>query len=153
MLGFGLGLLVAAQLGPMSLLLIRSTLRGGVAVGLAIGAGIAVVDAFYAAAGAAGAASLLALEPLHLALGLAGGAVLAWLGARTLWSAFRVRMGGEAAKAIYKRRAATVETVNAHLKQHGMNAMLVRGLKKTRCVALWCALAYNVMHFGAALLA
>jgi len=105
-LGFGLGLLVAAQLGPMSLLLIRSTLRGGVAVGLAIGAGIAVVDAFYAAAGAAGAASLLALEPLHLALGLAGGAVLAWLGARTLWSAFRVRMGGEATAEVATPRRA-----------------------------------------------
>jgi hypothetical protein len=28
----------------------------------------------------------------------------------------------------------------------------VRGLRKARCVALWCALAYNVMHFSAALL-
>ena len=33
----------------MSLFLIRSTLRGGWKVGLAIGAGIAVVDAVYAA--------------------------------------------------------------------------------------------------------
>ena len=57
--GFGLGFLVALQLGPMSLFLIRSTLRGGWAVGLAIGAGIAVVDLLYAAAGAAGAAPLL----------------------------------------------------------------------------------------------
>jgi len=61
---------------------------------------------------------------------------------------WRVHMGGEAAKEIYKQRAATVETVNAHLKQHGMQAMLVRGLKKTRCVAPWCALAYNVMRFA-----
>ena len=49
--GFGLGFLVALQLGPMSLFLIRSTLRRGWGVGLAIGAGIAVVDALYAAAG------------------------------------------------------------------------------------------------------
>jgi len=28
----------------------------------------------------------------------------------------------------------------------------VRGMGKIKCVALWCALAYNVMHFGAALL-
>jgi hypothetical protein len=26
--------------------------------------------------------------------------------------------------------------------------MLVRGIAKVRCVALWSALAYNVMHFG-----
>jgi putative LysE/RhtB family amino acid efflux pump len=112
-LGFGLGVLVAAQIGPMSLLLIRSTLRGGVVVGLAIGAGIALVDALYATAGAAGAASLLAFEPLHLALGLAGGTVLAWLGARTLWSAFRVRMGAEAASEVATPRRAFGTSVAA----------------------------------------
>jgi len=93
--GFGLGFFVAAQLGPISLLAIRSTLRSGVLVGLAIGAGVAIVDTLYAAAGAAGAAGLLAIEPLRLAFGLLGAAVLAVLGARTLWSAFRVRLGGE----------------------------------------------------------
>ena len=93
--GFGLGFFVALQLGPMSLFLVRSTLRGGWAVGLAIGAGIALVDALYAAAGAAGAAPLLAIDPVRLALGLAGAVVLVLLGARTLYSAFRVRHGGE----------------------------------------------------------
>jgi putative LysE/RhtB family amino acid efflux pump len=95
LVGFGLGFLVALQLGPMSLFLIRSTLRRGWAVGLAIGAGIAVVDALYAAAGAAGAAPLLTIGPLRLVLGLAGAAVLVVLGARTLYSAFRVRHGLE----------------------------------------------------------
>ena len=95
LVGFGLGFLVALQLGPMSLFLIRSTLRRGWAVGLAIGAGIAVVDALYAAAGAAGAAPLLTIGPLRLVLGLAGAAVLVVLGARTLISAFRVRHGLE----------------------------------------------------------
>jgi putative LysE/RhtB family amino acid efflux pump len=95
LVGFGLGFLVALQLGPMSLFLIRSTLRRGWAVGLAIGAGIAVVDALYAGAGAAGAAPLLTIGPLRLILGLAGAAVLVVLGARTLWSAFRVRSGLE----------------------------------------------------------
>jgi hypothetical protein len=28
---------------------------------------------------------------------------------------------------------------------------MVRGLAKARCVALWCALAYNVMHFATVL--
>jgi putative LysE/RhtB family amino acid efflux pump len=93
--GFGLGFFVALQLGPMSLFLVRSTLRAGWRVGLAIGAGIALVDALYAAAGAAGAAPLLAVGPLRVVLGLIGAAVLIVLGVRTLYSAFRVRHGGE----------------------------------------------------------
>ena len=92
-IGFGLGFLVAMQLGPMSLFLIRSTLRSGWAVGLAIGAGIALVDALYAAAGAAGAASLLSIDPLRTAFSLLGAAVLLFLGVRTLRDAFRVRLG------------------------------------------------------------
>ncbi|MEA2403609.1 MAG: hypothetical protein QOE08_256 [Thermoleophilaceae bacterium] len=95
LVGFGLGFLVAMQLGPMSLFLIRSTIRGRLAVGLAIGAGVAVIDTLYAAAGAAGAASLLSIDALRLALGVAGAVVLVALGVRTLWSAFRVRLGGE----------------------------------------------------------
>ncbi len=93
--GFGLGFFVALQLGPMSLFLVRSTLRVGWAAGLAIGAGIATVDALYAACGAAGAAPFLAIEPVRLGLGLAGAAVLVALGIRTLYSAFRIRHGGE----------------------------------------------------------
>ena len=61
-------------------------------------------------------------------------------------------MGTEAGKRVYRERAATVETVNADLKAHrGLVQLTVRGLRKARCVALWCALAYNLMHFGAAL--
>ena len=56
---------------------------------------MAVVDTLYAAAGAAGAAGLLEIEPLRLAFGLIGAAVLVFLGVRTLVSAFRVRLGGE----------------------------------------------------------
>src|SRR4051794_35466486 len=95
LVGFGLGFFVAAQLGPLSLFAIRSTLRSGVAIGLAIGAGVAVIDTLYAAAGAAGAAGLLEIEPLKGAFGLIGAAVLVFLGVRTLVSAFRVRLGGE----------------------------------------------------------
>ena len=91
--GFGLGFVVALQLGPLSLYLIRSTLRAGLAVGLAIAGGIAVIDLLYAALGAAGAAPLLAIGPLETVLGLLGAAVLVFLGVRTLWSAFRIRLG------------------------------------------------------------
>ncbi len=109
--GFGLGFLVALQLGPMSLFLIRSTLRRGWGVGLAIGAGIALVDALYAAAGAAGAAPLLAIGPLRLVLGLTGALVLVVLGARTLHSAFRVRHGLELATEVAGPRRAFLTAV------------------------------------------
>jgi putative LysE/RhtB family amino acid efflux pump len=94
-IGFGLGFFVALQLGPMSLFLIRSTLRSGCRVGLAIGAGIAIVDGLYAAAGAGGATPLLTIHPVRLVLGLVGAVVLVGLGLRTLYSALRVRVGGE----------------------------------------------------------
>jgi len=67
--------------------------------------------------------------------------------------AWKERMSSVEGKEIYKQRASTSETVNADLRCHrGLVQMTVRGLKKARCVALWCALAYNMMHFGAALL-
>lgn len=94
-LGFGLGFVVAAAIGPISLLCIRTVLRGALSAGVAIGAGAATVDATYALLGALGAGQLLEIDALQLALGLVGAAVLALLGARTLWSAFRVRLGGE----------------------------------------------------------
>jgi putative LysE/RhtB family amino acid efflux pump len=105
-LGFGLGFLVALQLGPMSLFLVRSTLRAGWPVGLSIGAGIALVDALYAAAGAAGAASLLAIDALQTSFSLLGAAVLLFLGARTLRDAVRARAATEArGEAASPRRA------------------------------------------------
>lgn len=99
LVGFGLGFLVALQLGPMSLFLVRSTLRGGLLTGLGVGAGIAVIDALYAAAGAAGAAPLLLVDPVRVAMGLLGAAVILYLGGKTLWAAWHVRLGldGDAA--------------------------------------------------------
>ena len=99
-LGFGLGFVVAAAIGPISLLCIRTVLRGAVGTGVAIGAGAAVVDATYALLGALGAGRLLEIDALRLALGLAGTGVLIALGARTLWSAFRVRLGGESVEEV-----------------------------------------------------
>jgi threonine/homoserine/homoserine lactone efflux protein len=95
LVGFGLGFFVGAQPGPVSLLCIRSVLRGALRAGIAIGAGAALIDLLYAALGLAGAASLLEIQELRIAFGLVGAAVLAYIGYRTLWSAFRVRLGGE----------------------------------------------------------
>jgi transposase len=64
------------------------------------------------------------------------------------------RMASQEGKEIYKQRASTSETVNGDLRSYrGLSQFTVRGLNKIRCVALWCALAYNLMHFGQNLLA
>jgi threonine/homoserine/homoserine lactone efflux protein len=94
--GIGLGLFVAAQVGPIWLLCARSSLRHGTAVGLSIGAGAAIVDLGYAALGVAGAAQVLHVTALRVTLGIAGATFLAWLGLRTLAHAVRVRAGAEA---------------------------------------------------------
>jgi transposase len=66
---------------------------------------------------------------------------------------WKQRMASEEGQQIYKQRAATSETINADLRTYrGLTQMLVRGLTKNRCIALWCALAHNVMHFGRQLL-
>ncbi|HEV2891505.1 MAG TPA: LysE family transporter [Frankiaceae bacterium] len=104
--GTALGFVVAAQVGPIWLLCARTTLRVGFASGFAIGAGAAFVDLCYAALGAAGVAPLLTVRELRIALGLAGGVVLVVLGARTLRTALRVRLGAELPEETVSPRAA-----------------------------------------------
>jgi putative LysE/RhtB family amino acid efflux pump len=105
-LGLGLGALVAAQVGPVTLLLVRSVLRGAVITGLAMAAAVGLVDMLYATAGVAGAAPLLQIGPLELILGLVGASVLIVLGLRTLHAAFRVRLGGESDEEVATPRRA-----------------------------------------------
>jgi putative LysE/RhtB family amino acid efflux pump len=112
-IGFGLGFLVAAGVGPIWLLCVRSTLRHGFAVGVAIGAGAATVDTAYAALGVAGATAFLQIDALRVALGLLGAVVLAAIAARTLWSAFRVRLGGEVGEEVAAPRRAYATAVAA----------------------------------------
>lgn len=81
----GVGLAIAAPVGPMGMLCIRRTLTGGPRAGLAIGFGIATGDAVYgliAALGLVGISQfMLAYDrPLHLVAGL----FLLYLGVRTL---------------------------------------------------------------------
>ena len=59
---------------------------------------------------------------------------------------WRARMGTEAAKVIYKERAATSECVNAIARNRGLRHFVVRGLHKARAVLLWFALAHNLMR-------
>jgi len=59
---------------------------------------------------------------------------------------WRRRMGTPEAKTIYKERASTAECVNAIARNRGLHQFLVRGLAKVRAVALWFALAHNLMR-------
>lgn len=69
-------------------------------------------------------------------------------------AAWRQRMGTPEAQAIYRQRASTIETINGDLKTYrGLGRLLVRGAAKVQCQLLWCALAYNIMHFGTHLIA
>jgi transposase len=66
-------------------------------------------------------------------------------------AAWRQRMGTDAAKAIYKERAATAATTNADCRTHrGLDGFNVRGQAKVLCVALWTAVTYNALRWIAA---
>jgi transposase len=60
-------------------------------------------------------------------------------------AAWRARMGTQAAKAIYKERAATAECVNAQARNRGLTRFVVRGLEKVKAVAALHALTHNMV--------
>jgi putative LysE/RhtB family amino acid efflux pump len=135
--GFGLGFFVAAQIGPMSLFLIRSTLRSSLRVGVAIAGGIAAIDTLYATVGAAGAAPVLSIGTARTVLGVAGATILVLLGARTLWTARRVRAGFETAAEAMSARSAFASA-------------LVATASNPLTIASWAAIfaAANGGHIG-----
>ena len=61
-------------------------------------------------------------------------------------AAWRGRMATEEAKTIYKDRASTAECVNALVRGRGLLGFLVRGLMKVKAIALWQALAHNLLR-------
>jgi transposase len=61
-------------------------------------------------------------------------------------AAWRVRMGTDEARAIYRLRAQSAECSNADLRNHGLRAFNVRGRPKVRAVLLWQVLAHNLMR-------
>jgi transposase len=67
-------------------------------------------------------------------------------GDRAAIAEWRQRMGTPEAKEIYKERASTAECVNAISRNRGLRQFLVRGLEKVRAVALWFAIAHNLMR-------
>jgi transposase len=57
---------------------------------------------------------------------------------------WRSRMGTMAGQEVYRSRK-LIERINANLKNHGFGFLPVRGLIKAKAVALWHALANNLM--------
>src|SRR5688572_19863741 len=76
--------------GPDTALTIRNVLLGGRSAGVATAFGVVAGQATWAVAASAGVVSiLLASEALFRAIKLAGALYLIYLGARSLWNAFR----------------------------------------------------------------
>lgn len=61
-------------------------------------------------------------------------------------AAWRTRMATAEAQEIYKDRAATAECVNAQARNRGLVRLLVRGVQRVKAIALWFAVAHNVMR-------
>jgi transposase len=61
-------------------------------------------------------------------------------------AAWRGRMATAEAKTTYKERAATAECVNAQARNRGLHQLRIRGRLKARAIALWHALAHNMMR-------
>jgi len=57
---------------------------------------------------------------------------------------WRKRMASQEGEVVMRRRG-RIERVNAQAKHRGLGTMLVRGLAKVQCVALWHALAHNLV--------
>ena len=58
---------------------------------------------------------------------------------------WRARMGNAEGQEIYKERASTAECVNAQARNRGLVRLLVRGQQKVKAIALWFAIAHNVV--------
>jgi transposase len=59
---------------------------------------------------------------------------------------WRLRMKTDTAKQTYRERASTAECVNAQARNRGLRQFPVRGKTKALAVALWYAVAHNVMR-------
>ena len=63
--------------------------------------------------------------------------------------AWRERMATPAAQALLRQRPGAAEWVNAQVSNRGLRRVVVRGLAKVRAVALWHALAINLLQGSA----
>lgn len=86
LLGAGVGLSIAAPIGPTSLMCIERTLAAGISRGLAAGLGVATVHLIYGGLTVAGGVGLAQPWLGTAAMSLASGLILLWFAARVLRS-------------------------------------------------------------------
>lgn len=60
--------------------------------------------------------------------------------------AWRQRMAGDQGMALYRKRFAS-ERPHAHMRNHGLRQLLVRGKEKVKAVVLWHVHAFNFLQF------
>ena len=113
--GVGLGVLLAAQIGPVTLLIVRSVLRGGRAllVGLAMAVAVTLVDLLYATVGLTGIGAVFAGGAFRVTLGILSAGVLIVIGVRTAWTGIRARLGHDWPEDVLRPRQAFLTAVAA----------------------------------------
>jgi threonine/homoserine/homoserine lactone efflux protein len=85
--GLMVGFAIAAPVGPIAFLCIRTTIKNGPVAGLSVGAGAAVADTFYAILGVFSLAMVKSFVTAYaLPLRIAGGLFLLALGLMTIFS-------------------------------------------------------------------
>ena len=157
---FVVGIAVAAPVGPVGVLCMQRTLRGGFRLGLASGVGVATADAIYATLAAAGIAAVAVLAreatgPLRV-VGGAGLLVLGWRAwrdaggsceaaaapdARGLAAAFGSALGLTLANpATILSFAAIIAGLGASVARPGDGPLFVAGIA-AGSLAWWVALA------------
>jgi threonine/homoserine/homoserine lactone efflux protein len=150
-------LVVIVTPGQDTALTIRNTLLGGRRHGVLTAAGVATGQLVWVVATSVGLAALLiASEPAFVALRIVGAAYLVWLGARSLWSAWRGRAHGAAAGS---RRAPFRQGVLSNLGNpkmavfftsllpqfaHSFGALLVHGLVFCGLTLAWLSIVARV---------
>lgn len=81
-----IGMSIAAPIGPISLICIRSALSGGIRSGVSSGLGVALADAIYASIAAIGLSSLSSLlMQFESHLRILGGIFIGYLGLSTIF--------------------------------------------------------------------
>ena len=137
--GVGVGLTVAAPVGPMGILCIQRTLTSGAAAGLATGLGAATVHLAYSALAVAGIGVIVQpwVETNSLVLGTLSGFAL-------LWFAVRIRQQSVALPAT--DRGDHIRLIRAYASAIGL------GVTNPLTIVLFCAALHTLVGHSAGLL-
>lgn len=121
-IGIGMGLAIAAPLGPVNIVAIRATLRCGLAGGLAAGAGAVVADSAFAAVAAFGLQWIADLFSRYaVPIAIVGGLLLVVIGVRTALTHVSAEMLREAPEAAAPHELArlTATTISTTITNPG----------------------------------